>query len=159
MPSRLRSSSSATVCSPSRPHPGYWSISRPAAGFSLLEVLVALAILGIGLGVIFQGLSQGLRLRGEAAESVRLALTAESILAGLPERSAAPDEPEEGEESGCRWLLESIGDATAKPTATDSTMTELPGSRLVEVRLTLTAPSGRRWELTTLLPQAAEESP
>jgi prepilin-type N-terminal cleavage/methylation domain-containing protein len=156
MPSRLRRSSFATACSPSRPDPGRRGARRASGGFTLLEVVIALAVLGIGLGVIFQGLSQGLRLRGAAAENVRLALVAERVLGGLPERESAPEEPEEGVEDGCRWRLEAVaGTRAGRASVAGGDGEAAP----VEVRLTVTGPSGRSWEMSTLLPPASGQRP
>lgn len=167
MPSRLRKFSSATDCSPSRPResPGLRGKRRPisgpggvrAAGFTLLEVLVAFAILGIGLGVVFHGIGQGLRLRGESADNIAISLVAERLLGELVEREAAPEAAEEGEDAGCRWRLEAV----ARPLAPGGVIgaRAAPGDRgaeLVEVRLTVRAASGRSWEATTLLPLEKE---
>jgi len=115
---------------------------------------VALAILGIGLGVVFQGVGQGLRLRGESADNVRLSLVAERLLGELIERESAPDSPEEGEDSGCLWRVEPV--ARAVPLGGVIDAGSGPGGHgapLVEIRLTVKAPSGRSWEATTLLPK------
>ncbi len=148
MPSRSRKSSAATICSPSG--------RRGCGGFTLLEVLVALAVLGIGLGVIFQGLGLGLRLRAEASENVALAVVAERLLGGLPTRKTAPASPEEGEEDGVRWRLEALG-AVGAPAGAGNVVAERRGAELVEVLLTVTAPSGHSWELRSALPPAAAE--
>jgi general secretion pathway protein I len=179
MPSRSRRSSSATAsCDSARVVQE--ALTRPGCGercaacersgragrrlacggFTLLEILVALAILGISLGVIFQGIGQGLRLRGEAAENVRLALVAESLLGQLPERAAAPEAPEEGEDAGILWRLESVETPAARGAAPGAgAATDARGTPPVAVRLTVTAPSGRSWEMSTLLPRSAESVP
>ena len=52
-------------------------------GFSLLEVLVAFAILSISLGVLLQIFATGLRNAGVADDYTRATLYAESILAAI----------------------------------------------------------------------------
>ncbi|HRX69567.1 MAG: type II secretion system protein [Candidatus Competibacteraceae bacterium] len=52
-------------------------------GFSLLEVLVAFAILSISLGVLLQVFATGLRNAGVADDYTRAVLYAESILAAI----------------------------------------------------------------------------
>jgi general secretion pathway protein I len=52
-------------------------------GFSLLEVLVAFAILSISLGVLLQVFATGLRNAGIADDYTRAVLYAESILAAI----------------------------------------------------------------------------
>lgn len=113
---------------------------------------MALAILGIGLGVILQGIGQGLRLRGEASEQARLSATAEQLLGELVERTQAPEEPEEGEEGGCRWRLESLG------TGELVRRVKSEGAELLEVRITISC-GASDWELTTLLPRVAAAEP
>jgi prepilin-type N-terminal cleavage/methylation domain-containing protein len=125
-----------------------------AGGFTLLEVVIALAILGIGIGVVLPGIGFSLRLRQEAAESSRLAIVAEQALGELVLRKTAPKGVEEGEVDGYRWQLEPVDAAVAHGSAAGARR----GAALVEVRLSVSAPSGPRWELTTLLPRAPAES-
>jgi prepilin-type N-terminal cleavage/methylation domain-containing protein len=126
---------------------------RSSRGFTLLEVLVALAILGIGVGVIFSGLAQGLRLRRDAEETIRLGILAERLVGGLLARRVAPKAAEEGEEGGLHWRVEPVEAPPPRPGEVTRTS---PAAPTVEIRLTVEAPSGRRWELSSLLPAPAE---
>ncbi len=64
-------------------------ITKSSSGFTLIEVLVATAIMGISLGVLLSGFAQGHRqaFRGDMAREA--AYIAESVLHGL-----ATNEPE-----------------------------------------------------------------
>ena len=59
------------------------TMPRTQQGFTLLEVLVAFAILGIALGTLLQTFAVGLRNTALSEEYTQATLYAESVLAGL----------------------------------------------------------------------------
>lgn len=79
------------------------------AGFTLLEVLVALIIIGISLGVVFQAFSQSKRISWKSDEKMECARIAQNILANsVLVRNALIEEETEGiveGEDGWRYTL------------------------------------------------------
>ena len=74
-------------------------IRRPA-GFTLLEVLVALAILGVAVVAVIQGFAQGLRLLKVSGDHQQAMLLADLKLREV----VTPEErQEQGEEGGFLW--------------------------------------------------------
>ena len=72
------------------------------AGFSLLEVLVALAIAGLGLGLLFDAYAGGVRTARDLEARDRALIRARSILATVDaEPRLAP-----GRREGAGWWLE-----------------------------------------------------
>lgn len=69
---------------------------KRSQGFSLLEVLVAFAILGISIGVIFQIFSTGLRAAKLSEEYTYATVLAESKLAGIGVQTPYEEGVEEG---------------------------------------------------------------
>lgn len=134
------------------------SLIAACRGFTLLEVVIALAILGIGLGVILPGIGLSLRMRRDAADSVRLAIAAEQVLGELSQRTKAPAENEEGESGGCRWLIEPLDIEVGGGIGAGNIVETRRGAELVAVRLTVSVPDGSRWEMTTLLPRGKPET-
>jgi general secretion pathway protein I len=86
--------------------------SRASEGFTLLEVLVALAILGVSIGLLFRIFSENLhRTSGLEAEAVATSL-AQSMLARVEAEPVHADGERHGEfQDGLHWriLIESYG--------------------------------------------------
>ncbi|MGY3513202.1 PulJ/GspJ family protein [Bradyrhizobium lupini] len=77
-----------------------------AAGFTLIEALVALAIIAVVLGTI--GSVIATTVKGTRAIDQHLALsgTAETLLADLPARSLLKPSRQSGELAGSRWRVD-----------------------------------------------------
>jgi len=82
------------------------SCSNAAAGFTLIETLVALAIIAIVLGTIGSVIS--VTTRGTRSIDQRLALagTAETLLADLPARGLLKPGRRNGQLAGSRWRVD-----------------------------------------------------
>jgi prepilin-type N-terminal cleavage/methylation domain-containing protein len=119
------------------------------SGLTLIEVLLALFILGTGLAVIMQGLALGLKVRRESTESQQLSLVALNRLNVLMSEGKVSPDMEEGTEGDFLWRIESSpweGDAERGAETV-----------LAHVRILVEAPSGRTWELSTIMPQDDDE--
>ena len=78
-------------------------ITKSSSGFTLIEVLVATAIMGISLGVLLSGFAQGHRqaFRGDMAREA--AYIAESVLYGLANELESLSSSEEDVEDYPGW--------------------------------------------------------
>ena len=118
------------------------------AGLTLLEVLLAMALLGIGLAVIMQGLALGLKVRRESVETQAMCQVAGSRLNELLEErsfSAAA----EGTDGPYLWRLEELPPPVGAGAGSEE--------RLAHLRINVEAPSGRTWELHTIFPRGDNE--
>ena len=79
---------------------------KRSKGFSLLEVVVALAIMSIVLGVLYRAVGGGVRTVGELSDYSRAVIVGESL---LQMRDAVPAEGwnESGQWEGFRWSVAS----------------------------------------------------
>jgi general secretion pathway protein I len=130
------------------------SCSNGAAGFTLIEALVALAIVAAVLGSI--GAVIATTVKGTRGIDQRLALggTAETLLAALPARTLLKPGRQSGETVGHRWRVDVSPMNVA--VSTDALLTQ----RFVPlaVSLRLQAPGGPAMQVTTvrLVPKVAE---
>jgi len=130
------------------------SCSDGVAGFTLIEALVALAIVAAVLGTI--GSVIATTVKGTRSIDQRLALvgTAETLLAALPPRNLLKPGRQSGETAGHRWRI----DVAPLKTAVEGDAA--PTGRFVPlaVNMRLQAPGGQLMQVTTvrLVPQAAE---
>lgn len=121
--------------------------SRSARGFSLLELLVAFAIMALSLGLLYRSLGGSARQSGELVMQEKATLLARSVLA-LRESVTAQGWNESGESAGLNWSV------TSQPYPTG-----IAGSQVVplhRIEVTVSWPDGgrrRQIRLETLLPQ------
>jgi prepilin-type N-terminal cleavage/methylation domain-containing protein len=132
-----------------RPLPPGAGTVQATAGLTLIEVLVALFIFGVGVAVIFQGLALGLKVRRGADESQRLSLVALNRISLMMADGAVSQGQEEGSTGDYSWRIES------SPYGGESDHTDSGG--LEEVRITVESPSGRTWETVSLFPVEEDE--
>lgn len=91
------------------------SRSRPDAGFTLIEALIALAIVTMTLSAI--GGVIATTVRGTRAIEQRLALagTADTLFAALPDRRSLTPESQTGELAGHLWRIDAAPLNAAQP--------------------------------------------
>jgi general secretion pathway protein I len=123
-----------------------------ARGFSLLELLVAFAIMGLALAMLYRVTGGSARSVGDAAQYQRALVLAESLQA-LRESVPVQGWNEEGDSGGFHWKVSSAAFPTpagrANPTAVP----------LHEVLILVSWADGdrpRQVEVATLLPQSTQ---
>ncbi|QPF93861.1 type IV pilus modification PilV family protein [Bradyrhizobium commune] len=82
------------------------SCSDGAAGFTLIEALVALAIIAIVLGTIGSVIATTAKGTRSIDQRLVLAGTAETLLADLPPRAVLKPGRQSGELAGSRWRVD-----------------------------------------------------
>lgn len=118
-------------------------------GFTLVEVVVALAILGLILAVIFRINSTGLTGMARADGQRRAAFVAEGLMAQLAatDKPLRPGDSLSGEVNGYRWRI------VADPYPGASGRTAALGDKkmaLARIRIGVESAVGARYEVTTL---------
>jgi general secretion pathway protein I len=83
-----------------------FSGSCARSGFTLLEVLVALAVVAAVLTSIGYGIAVAVRGTRTIAQRVSLAGVSEALFAGLPGRNALSPGSQVGETSGYQWRID-----------------------------------------------------
>ena len=130
------------------------SRSDGTAGFTLIEALVALAIVAAVLGSI--GAVIATTAKGTRSIDQRLALsgTAETILAALPARTLLKPGRQSGETAGHRWRIDVSPMNVAVASDAPQTGRFVP----LAVTMRLQAPGGPAMQVTTvrLVPRVAE---
>jgi general secretion pathway protein I len=130
------------------------SCSDGAAGFTLIEALVALAIVAAVLGSI--GAVIATTVKGTRGIDQRLALggTAETLLAALPARTLLKPGRQSGELAGHRWRIDVSPMNVAVASEAPQTGRFVP----LAVTMRLQAPGGPAMQVTTvrLVPKGAE---
>lgn len=113
------------------------------SGFTLLEVMVAMAILGLAVVASIQLVSQSLRLLRQAGEHQQASMLADRL---LREASADATEPQQGEDGAFSWERRSrpitIPEELEQPGG--------PGPALTAISVSVRWGSNRSLEFSTL---------
>ena len=78
----------------------------PSAGFTLIEVLVAVAVLAVSLTAIGSLVATNIRATRALDQRLALAATTRAIFTGLPNRNEVALSNSSGETAGHRWRLD-----------------------------------------------------
>jgi general secretion pathway protein I len=130
------------------------SCSDGTRGFTLIEALVALAIVAAVLGSIGTVIATSVKGTRGIDQRIQLSGTAESLMAALPARTLLKPGRQSGELAGHRWRIDVS--PMNLPVATDAPQT----GRFVPLAVTmrLQAPGGPAMQVTTvrLVPKVIE---
>ncbi len=122
---------------------------RTQRGLSLLELLVAMAILALSLTLLYQVEAGAVRAAGDTARQQQATLLAQSL---LDARDAVPASGwnEEGQDAGLAWSVHSAAQALPAGLAEGT-----PRLHAIDIRVRWDGRNGaQELALTTLLPEA-----
>ena len=123
------------------------AVRRPDAGFTLLEVLVALVVLAVAGVAVLQLFGGGLRLARASGEHLEATLLAASKLSELPP-GPADEGTEEGTEGPYRWTRQVALEPALLPV--DPKIPQAERLRLARVTVDVRWGRNRQVELVTL---------
>ncbi len=142
------------------------SSKRSARGFTLLEVLVAFALLAVALTLLLGTLSGAARQVGEADLRSRAVLHAQSLLAATGVQAPLQEGQREGEWEDGRYHWSLQVQPYVEPRATDVTLAPVDAigvPRLLELRLQVRWSQQRGgqldWRTLRLVPPPVEATP
>jgi general secretion pathway protein I len=122
----------------------------PARGFSLLELVVALAIMSLALGVLYRAVGSGVRSVGDMSAYSRAVAVGESLL-DARDSIPASGVSESGDWQGYRWTVAS--------TPLEAATARLPAVHRVVVEVSWNDGLRQRsLSLVSLRPQAGERA-
>jgi general secretion pathway protein I len=130
------------------------SCCNGARGFTLIEALVALAIVAAVLGTIGTVIATTVKGTRGIDQRLQLSGTGETLLAALPARKLLKPGRQSGELSGHRWRIDVSPMNVAVATEAPQTGRFVP----LAVTMRLQAPGGPAMQVTTvrLVPRIAE---
>jgi len=136
---------------------------RRARGFTLLEVIVAFALLGLALTLLLGSLSGGARQVREAELRTRAVLHAQSLLAAAGVDAPLQVGQQQGDWENGRYRWELQVQPWTEPRAGNVAATQSPGAPwLAELQLQVRWGDGEReqlrWRSLRLLPPALERA-